>query len=455
MLANIYPPPDEQGLKKEWGPSLALVGGLLVYLLVGLILWWILDQYIRPHGSGAKRDLVQALGLIMAGLAGAIGIYITWRTLTITQKNMKDTLKKTETQLRLAEEGQVTERFTKAIDQLGEIDDTGNLRVEIRIGGIYALDRIARHYQQQSPKDYGPVVELLAAYIRENAKWITKVAPGPTLKAHQLREFLHRFSASGARADIQAALEVLGRRNEERMLEQYRVPIDLRRTNLSGARLIGANLSGTDFTQANLSGAFLFQANLSDVDLSDADLSGALLSGADLSKALLLGTRLEGALLAGVTLSGHALAQVSRHLGKSRQEVGNKMLIKGTDLTTAEELSQGQIEWAIGDNTTKAPQYLDQPKVWSDTVVPIGNPPAESPPPEPSPTAPNGEWKEWQERKSEWQEHNADWERRNDEHDDKIIEQIERIATHLTQEYERDDRVASSFIRRLAALVSG
>ena len=113
--------------KGNWAQSLILVGVLLVYLLIGLVLWWFLDRYINPQGSTAKKDLIQALGLIMAGLAGAIGIYFTWRNLTMTQRNMEDTqgntqeqLNTAQAQLRLAEEGQVTERFTKVIDQLGE-----------------------------------------------------------------------------------------------------------------------------------------------------------------------------------------------------------------------------------------------------------------------------------------------------------------------------------------------
>jgi hypothetical protein len=154
------------------------VAGVLIYLLIGLILWSGLDWYINPHSSGQKKDLIQALGLIMAGLAGAGGIYFTWRNLAMTKRNMEDTQETTQrqldaaqAQLRIAQEGQVTERFTKAIDQLGEEDDNDEPRLEIRIGGIYALERIAKHYQEPSLEDYGPVMEILTAYIRENAKW--------------------------------------------------------------------------------------------------------------------------------------------------------------------------------------------------------------------------------------------------------------------------------------------
>ena len=35
----------------------------------------------------------------------------------------------------------------------------------IRLGGIYALERIAR----DSEKDHGPIMEVLTAYVREKA----------------------------------------------------------------------------------------------------------------------------------------------------------------------------------------------------------------------------------------------------------------------------------------------
>src|SRR5919202_1641630 len=110
----------------------------------------------------AKKDLFQALGLMMAGVAGAIGVYFTWRNLSQTRQS-------TERTLWLTEQGQITERFTRAIDQLGASDDkTGEPKLEIRLGGIYALERIARDSPE---RDYSTVMEVLTAYARENAPY--------------------------------------------------------------------------------------------------------------------------------------------------------------------------------------------------------------------------------------------------------------------------------------------
>jgi len=89
-------------------------------------------------------------------------------------------------------EGQLADRYTKAIEQLGS--DT----IDVSIGGVYALERIAR----DSPKDHPTVMEVLTACIREHSleQW-PKPAPDGTTRERSTRP------------DIQAALTVLGRRD--------------------------------------------------------------------------------------------------------------------------------------------------------------------------------------------------------------------------------------------------
>jgi hypothetical protein len=59
----------------------------------------------------------------------------------------------------LSREGQVTDRYTKAIGQLASD------KLDVRIGGIFALERIAR----DSAKDHPTVMEVLTAFIREHS----------------------------------------------------------------------------------------------------------------------------------------------------------------------------------------------------------------------------------------------------------------------------------------------
>ena len=86
----------------------------------------------------------------------AVGIFFTWRGQRQAREAQEENQKNTQAQLRHAQEelsltrqGQITERFTRAIDQLG------HARTEIRLGGIYALERIAR----ESEEDHWPIME--------------------------------------------------------------------------------------------------------------------------------------------------------------------------------------------------------------------------------------------------------------------------------------------------------
>jgi hypothetical protein len=107
--------------------------------------WQVRDSRLKLQND-VRTTLPQGLG----GLAVVVGAFYTYRQLQTGRR-----------QLDIAQQGQVTERFTRAIDQLGN----GNL--DVRLGGIYALERIAR----DSPDDAPVIGEVLTAYIRTHAPW--------------------------------------------------------------------------------------------------------------------------------------------------------------------------------------------------------------------------------------------------------------------------------------------
>lgn len=98
---------------------------MVLYTLLGFALWW----YIKPGDPTQKKDFVQLLAQIAAGLAVFFGLYFAWLRVEISQRAL-------ETQ----QDQQVTERFTRAIDQLGATDDAGRPRLEIRLGGSTPLN---------------------------------------------------------------------------------------------------------------------------------------------------------------------------------------------------------------------------------------------------------------------------------------------------------------------------
>ena len=86
------------------------------------------------------------------------------------------------------------------------------INLEVRLGGIYALERIAK----DSPKDEWTIMEVLTAYVRQNAPMREPFKlPGGELQHTGTRQ-LHIVSEHkelNVRADIQAVLTIIGRRD--------------------------------------------------------------------------------------------------------------------------------------------------------------------------------------------------------------------------------------------------
>lgn len=209
-------------------------------LNAGRIAW----EEVPEQTNAYRKTNIQIAG----GLVVVIGLYLTWRRIQVT------------------EEGQVTDRFSTAVEQLGD------QRLEVRLGGIYALERIA----QDSPRDHWTVMETLSAFIRENA---TNTDGVPT---HD----------GGPSPDVQAACKVIGRRTVREDPEGN--SIDLSGAQLSGLRLEGADFSDARLNDVNLSNAVLQNSDLSDASLIQANLSGVRAGGIHLSNAVAGGADLSG-----------------------------------------------------------------------------------------------------------------------------------------------------------------
>jgi hypothetical protein len=299
----------------------AIYVNILLFVLFGLLLWWCLDQYIQPTDSTQKKDLMQAWGFIIAGVAGGVGIYFTWQN------------------LQQGKEEQITERFTPAIDQLGETDQEGKPKLEIRLGGIYALERIAGDSPE---RDYIPVMEVLTAYVRENAPYSPEESEKNNASKPQ-----ERSSRLEPATDIRAIMHAIRRLHVSRIHEQEGLPerylnrftVDLHQTNLQGAYLYGANFRGAYLYGANLQEAHLYGANLQYANLEEANLEGAKFFSSASDK-----DELEGAYLGAANLRGADLS--------------------GADLSNTLTLTQEQINKAEGDAATKLPDHLRHPDHW-------------------------------------------------------------------------------------------
>jgi hypothetical protein len=233
------------------------------------------SQYQIDNQIKIWTGIVQAIGVVVL----AVGGYFTWHNLRVGQANLRATQQK----LDIDREGQITNRFTQAVGQLGAELKDGKPNLEVRLGGIYALERIAR----DSPRDHWTIMEILTAYVRQNAPWFPSTSDAS--EGCAAKEGMK--AASRPRTDIQAILTVLGRRERGPDREEPG-PLDLSSTDLRWADLYGAILEGAHLAGASLAGARLTGAHLEGADLSGAHLEGADLEDAHLDGAILKGTYL-------------------------------------------------------------------------------------------------------------------------------------------------------------------
>ncbi len=299
-----------------------VVGGIGAVVAVLAIAWvlfvpaadWLATHDVGPATGPARAARLQAardaargrLLTLGAGLFAISALVYTARSFTLSR------------------EGQVTDRYTKAIEQLGSD------KLNVRIGGIYALERIAR----DSARDHPTVMEVLAAFVREHSREQWPPMPDePGVDAPERT----------TRSDVQAAVTVIGRRNFRHDRQAVNLnDANLVRADLTGGTLIRATLRDVNLTRADLTftGANLIRANLTGATLTGADLTGADLTratlvGANLTRANLTGATLTDADLTGVTLIRANLTRANLTRANLRQANLTDADLTGADLTRA------------------------------------------------------------------------------------------------------------------------
>jgi uncharacterized protein YjbI with pentapeptide repeats len=349
-----------------WAATLVTISIWAVYLL-WRVPQWQANAWAR-NADATPRELFEienasrgTLGQILSGVAVLTGLIFAWQQLGQTSDN-----------LRVSEEGQITDRFSRAVDQLGSDQFT------IRLGGIYALERIAR----DSPRDYGPVMEVLTAFARQESPVGENAAATPAAGAPEVPP------------EVEAVLKVIGRRTEAQVAAELEegngcldlsginaVGVDLHDANLentcwnrsdlrgsllTGADLTGATFDGTILQQANLDGAdaqgsIFTSANLYGANLSDANLSSANLLAANLELALLPGTTLTGANFQGANLTNATMFGATLDRTNLLNATLTGAVLTDVDLSGAENLTEEQVESAVTNAGTRLPEGIDVP----------------------------------------------------------------------------------------------
>jgi len=292
-----------------FAPVLALIF-LAVLTLLTLIVWQIMFGEAIKDNPGDLRWYVLSLVGLLTALAGIIGTPLALiRVFT------------TERQTAAQETGLTTDRINTAVAGLGaekivrkmldtpqyqkdgadwKRDAKGNLvaalrpdgqplirresleysepNIEVRIGAIYALERLAG----EEPSFHIQIIETLCAYVRHNAPCNDLTPREPPLKFAKPRD------------DVRTAVTVIGRRSAAQIdlewNEKFR--LDFRR----------CDLSGVDFARGDFSAAQFHRCRLEGADFSFCKLHGtmffaSLLNYARFMRAELVGTRFDQAVI--------------------------------------------------------------------------------------------------------------------------------------------------------------
>ena len=223
------------------------------------------SQSGKPGDPTAIRDLSYAIAVLLGVLVAASTVPFALIRVWINDR----TIKAAERTTNAAEQGLITDRINTAVTGLGvektvkqtapdgKTTENTDANIEVRLGAIYALERIS----QDSDRDHMQIMEILCAHIRTNAPLDPETS----------------MSRKEPRADIQAALTVIGRRAPDKIaLELHKgFVLDLRDADLRGAHLHDGDFAQARFWRGNFQFAVLTRTNLKGAQLNDATLSYA------------------------------------------------------------------------------------------------------------------------------------------------------------------------------------
>ncbi len=276
--------------------------GILLFLVsiwrLYLLLFFTPDSVVGANSGDDLRAHYLAFVGVGTFLIGLVGIpFAISRIIAI------------ERQTRTQEDSHVTDQINKAVEGLGadkaikqqRLNDAGKRvyeqsesgepiyskpvyeeitapNIEVRIGAIYALERIAK----LNLDEHIQIMEILCAYVRENAKALS-LTPTEDL-----------ISRPKIRGDIQTALTVIGRRktHQREKEKNEKFALNLSNSDLSGADLENADLAGALLIKCRIEAAFMPNA-----DLTGAKLLGSLLNHTNFDRTLMRGTRLDNAII--------------------------------------------------------------------------------------------------------------------------------------------------------------
>ena len=262
----------------------AVMGLSIGIVTVGI--WVSITHWSELSSNGESTSAtIRNVALVLGGIVALV--LSIWRSY-IADRQAYTARRQSE----IAQRRLLDERYQKGLEMLGS--DV----LSVRLGGIYALDRLAK----EQPSEYHiPIIKQFCAFVRNPTGKPTEV---------ELRQQCKKPTAPPLRVDIQEVVTAIGRRSEDGIKEEDTAEgfeLDLSGADLRGLRLPDGNLRGVDLHGSYLMHAYLanvdlrgarcafarlFMAQLLFCDLTDVDFSWSDLSGSNLFTSVLKNAKL-------------------------------------------------------------------------------------------------------------------------------------------------------------------
>jgi Pentapeptide repeats (9 copies) len=211
------------------------------------------------------------LAAVLVLTGAGIGASVTLRQVRATRDQIRETATASRNQLKLSEQGQVTDRYTRAVEQLG------HEKAPVRLGAMYSLDHLA----QDNPEYRQTVVDVVCAYLR-----MPYTLPAQSgLGAEQVEEEMAVPANGGERAphpapgQDPAGEELQVRQTAQRLLANHlRCPPQ---TSSQGAQLLPSSPQQTFWPgiSLDLTGATLVDFNFPQMSVIQAQFVAATFQG--------------------------------------------------------------------------------------------------------------------------------------------------------------------------------
>ncbi|WP_244170037.1 pentapeptide repeat-containing protein [Amycolatopsis tolypomycina] len=225
-------------LKWRW----IAVTAVVVAAVTGALLWLFLAWSGRPDAP-VRIDAVKTAFGAGAGAGGVFALWLATRRQRTLELQLAETTRVASVTERDLEERRVTELYTKAVEQLG------NDKAPVRLGGLYALERLG----QDNPRQRQTIVNVLCAYLRMPFKEPKEGLRG----ADAVQRPQNNDDYDAPELQVRLAAQELLKIHLQREHPAFwpGMSIDLQRATLVDFRLSGCEVVVADFSHARFVGS--------------------------------------------------------------------------------------------------------------------------------------------------------------------------------------------------------